>query len=66
VRFYDNDKGYIAGFKGSLFSTMNGGKTWQTENTYTDIGLYTVSFNGEQNVIVGGELGTILMNELPK
>lgn len=63
VRFYDDETGYISGFGGRLFSTTDGGASWVLQNTGTDLGLRTIYFRDRDFVVIGSELGSILVKD---
>ena len=42
--FVDNRKGWAVGSGGSVYSTVNGGRTWQRQESTVDVDLFDVKF----------------------
>lgn len=59
IVFRDAKVGMIVGEKGSCFSTMDAGKTWQRVETKTEVALNSIQFMGTTALVVG-ENGTAL------
>ena len=62
VAFYSEQDGYMVGHNGFVFSTNDGGETWEFTllSEYSD--LYGLAVRDENTVIAVGRTGTILRN----
>ena len=62
VAFYSEQDGYMVGHNGFVFSTNDGGETWEFTllSEYSD--LYGIAVRDENTVIAVGRRGTILRN----
>lgn len=64
-KFYDvkalsPEKAVVAGYSGKILMTTDGGKTWQTKTSGTDLALYSIAFADAQNGWISGQGGLIL------
>jgi photosystem II stability/assembly factor-like uncharacterized protein len=64
-KFYDvealtPEKAIIVGYGGKILLTTDGGKTWQTKSSGTDVALYDVHFVDPQNGWISGQDGVML------
>ena len=64
-RFYDvqalsKDHAYVVGYGGKILETTNGGSTWETHESGTDLALYAVRFTDDQHAFISGQDGLIL------
>ncbi|MDC8446595.1 MAG: YCF48-related protein, partial [Nitrosomonas sp.] len=60
VAFIDTQRGWVVGTKGTILSTIDGGKSWQAQSSGTDVLLSDVMFVDAQRGWVVGAKGTIL------
>jgi photosystem II stability/assembly factor-like uncharacterized protein len=60
IYFYDLNKGWIAGNKGVILSTTNGGSDWSVKSTNTAYNLSSIYFNDLSKGWATGANGTIL------
>jgi photosystem II stability/assembly factor-like uncharacterized protein len=49
VFFIDHDRGWAAGSRGTLLSTIDGGKSWQRKSQPTEDAIRDIYFSDEQN-----------------
>lgn len=63
--FTSEKQGWVAGLSGKIIQTSDGGNTWVTEITPSQIPLYSLSGNGRQVYAVGA-LGTILVKDITR
>jgi len=64
-RFYDvqavsKDRAFVVGYGGKILETTNGGFSWDTRTSGTDLALYAVRFLDEQHGFISGQDGLIL------
>jgi photosystem II stability/assembly factor-like uncharacterized protein len=64
VDFIDGNNGIAAGMDGILFSTLNGGNSWNVEISATSADLTDVCFVTSNCAYVVGTAGTILKNSM--
>lgn len=56
IYFLNENVGYIAGFDGSMYKTIDGGNSWTALNTNTSLPLYDIYFlNNNEGFAVGGK-----------
>ncbi|CAD7697448.1 unnamed protein product, partial [Ostreobium quekettii] len=62
VGFRNEKEGYACGGSGSLFKTVDGGKTWKRDRSFDDIpaNLYDINFKNGKNGFVLGNNGVLL------
>jgi len=58
--FADNTRGWVAGLRGTILHTRDGGLTWTRESTDTQAPLYTLQAIGER-VVATGDHGTVIV-----
>ena len=61
IYFLDEDRGWIAGSRGTLLTTRDGGKTWRLEKRFVDDNIYDVFFADERNgwILCGRDVYTL-------
>jgi photosystem II stability/assembly factor-like uncharacterized protein len=64
-RFYDvqaitKDHAVVVGYGGKILETKDGGSSWMSESSGTDLALYAVRFADEQHGFISGQDGLIL------
>ncbi len=53
VYFSDMENGWICGMEGLIMRTSDGGKTWQVQQTDTDLAFYSIQVKGDRGWAVG-------------
>jgi len=61
LKFRNAQEGYIVGLEGQILSTVDGGKTWNFQNTGIDASLYKIAID-ENTVAASGSYGSLLIN----
>ena len=65
VYFTDSQNGWVVGNKWSkgsiLLHTMDGGNTWLSDMSISNVDLYSVHFTDEDNGLISGSKGSILL-----
>ncbi len=64
-RFYDvqalsKDHAFVVGYGGKILETKNGGASWDTLQSGTDVALYAVRFADDQHGFISGQDGLIM------
>ncbi len=55
ITFIDADRGWVAGERGTILHTQDGGVSWQPQSSATSAGLTAIAmFNSERGLAVGG------------
>jgi photosystem II stability/assembly factor-like uncharacterized protein len=67
-RFYDvqalsKDRAFVVGYGGKILETTNGGFSWDTRTSGTDLALYAVRFTDDQHGFISGQDGLILRTD---
>jgi photosystem II stability/assembly factor-like uncharacterized protein len=60
VRFTDPQTGWIAGERGMVYRTTDGGFTWTEQGAIAKVSLFGLSFPDETQGWASGENGTIV------
>ena len=66
IYFLDSLNGYKFGFRGIIKHTLDGGKTWSTENSGTSSLLGGMFKAPDNNLYIGGDSGLILYKPINK
>jgi len=66
VTFYDQLNGYIVGFGGAAYNTVDGGASWTIQESGTTSNLRDACLVGANNVYLTGETGTLVKTSKPK
>ncbi len=64
-RFYDvqalsKDRAFVVGYGGKILETTNGGFSWDTRPSGTDVALYAIRFTDDRHGFISGQDGLIL------
>ncbi|MCE2487927.1 MAG: hypothetical protein J4F42_20630, partial [Desulfurellaceae bacterium] len=57
------EKAVVVGYGGKILVTTDGGKTWQQQDSGTDLALYDVEFPDAQTGWISGQDGLLLKSE---
>jgi photosystem II stability/assembly factor-like uncharacterized protein len=60
---FEDNKGWIVGVQGVIYSTINSGETWTKEQSPTQNRLFNIFFLDSKNGWISGDKGTILKYE---
>ena len=67
-KFYDvqalsKDRAFVVGYGGKVLETTDGGYTWNTRDSGTDLALYSIKFVDDQHGWISGQDGLILRTD---
>lgn len=61
--FINSEIGFVVGYNGDMYKTVNAGETWQKKNSGTDLHLTSVYFVNENTGFVSGQAAIGCLNE---
>ena len=58
--YLEKNVGWVIGFNGNIFKTLDGGETWEKEQSPTEKGLLSIFFLNSENGWIVGDSGIVL------
>ncbi len=60
VQAISEDKAIVIGYGGKILVTLDGGRTWKSKQSGTDVALYSIAFPDPRNGWISGQDGALL------